>query len=141
MSAHICYPCLRPLQPSAVRDACVSCGRLRASVPTHADGTFSKLYKVAQEGLVIVVGLWFSVDCSGAGSACPSTLLAQVRYLLPDLCPLAFNFDNHALSSAPAYQHSDWISVIRPHGTALVKFKPYPAARCHHSTSCLGCAP
>ena len=43
------------------------------------DGTFSKLYKVAQEGLVIVVALWFSVDCSGAGSVCPSTLLAQVR--------------------------------------------------------------
>jgi hypothetical protein len=43
------------------------------------DGTFSKLYKVAQGGLVIVVALWFSLDCSGAGSVCPSTLLAQVR--------------------------------------------------------------
>jgi hypothetical protein len=36
------------------------------------------------------------------GSVCPSTLLAQVRYLVPDLCPLAFNFDNHAQSSAKA---------------------------------------
>jgi hypothetical protein len=32
-----------------------------------------------------------------AGSVCPSTLLAQVRYLVPDVCPLDFNFDNHAL--------------------------------------------
>jgi hypothetical protein len=30
-------------------------------------------------------GLWFSVDCSGSGSVCPSTLLAQVRYLVPDV--------------------------------------------------------
>jgi hypothetical protein len=30
-------------------------------------------------------GLWFSVDCSGAGSVCPSTLLAQVRYLVLDV--------------------------------------------------------
>jgi hypothetical protein len=80
---------------------------------------FSKPYKVAQEGLVLVVTWWFSVDCSGGGSVCPSTLLAQVRYLVPDLCPLAFNFDNHALSSARAHQHSDGISVIRPHGSAV----------------------
>ena len=101
------------------REACLACGRLRASVPTHADGTFSKPYKVAQEGLVIVVGLWFSVDCSGAESVCPSTLLAQVRYLVPDVCPLAFNFYNHAQSNALAHEHSDWISVIRPDGTAV----------------------
>jgi hypothetical protein len=37
-----------------------------------------------------------------AGSVCPSTLLAQVRYLVPDLYPLAFNFDNYAQSSAKA---------------------------------------
>jgi hypothetical protein len=54
------------------------------------------------------------------GSVCPSTLLAHVRYLVPDLCPLAFNFDNHPLSSAIAHQHADWISVIRPHGTAVI---------------------
>jgi len=100
----------------------VTCGRLRASVPTRADGTLSKPYKVAQEGLVIVVGLWFSVDCSGAGSVCPSTLLAQVGYVVPDVCPLAFNFDNHAQASAIAHQHSDWISVIRPNGTAVIYF-------------------
>jgi hypothetical protein len=28
-----------------------------------------------------------------AESVSPSTLLAQVRYLLPNVCPLAFNFD------------------------------------------------
>ena len=37
-----------------------------------------------------------------AGSVCQSTLLAQVRYLVPDLYPLAFNFDNYAQSSAKA---------------------------------------
>jgi hypothetical protein len=62
-----------------------------------ADETFSKRYKVAQEGLVIVLSLWFSVDCSGAGSVCPSTLLAQVHNFVPDVCPLAINFDNQAL--------------------------------------------
>ena len=36
--------------------------------------------------------------------------------------PLAFNFDNHALSNAIAHQQSDWISVIRPHGTAVDRF-------------------
>jgi hypothetical protein len=37
-----------------------------------------------------------------ARSVSPSTLLAQVRYLVPDLYPLAFNFDNYAQSSAKA---------------------------------------
>jgi hypothetical protein len=40
------------------------------------------------------------VGCSSAGSVCPSTLLALVRYLVPNLRPLAFNFDKHAQSSA-----------------------------------------
>jgi hypothetical protein len=56
------------------------------------------------------------------GSACPSTLLAQVRYLVPDVCPLAYNFNNHAQSSALAHQHADGISAIRPHESTVVYF-------------------
>jgi hypothetical protein len=41
---------------------------------------------------------------------------------VPDVCTLAFNFDNHALSNALAHQHSDGIFVIRPYGTAVSRF-------------------
>jgi hypothetical protein len=61
--------------------------------------------------LLLVLGglLWrrecLSVDFAGAGSlGRAGCVFARFQFLQ---------------SSAPAYQHADWISVIRPHGMAV----------------------